>query len=257
MLIFTSDKSTLSTDNNMLQSLKSRKFTVGCDITPIVNFIPDNDVEKSFKETVLTLFKYGRYYRTVFGAGFKIDSHQDCEKLGIGKTTRKYVLVFSLEDSLDYILHYICKCDVQAVRSIENYRLLSKTLLTSYFQSDNISFDLNILMGLDPKLDAYIMGIYNKNNNNLALTLLEFHKEILTTANVLLRIILGVFRFYGVGKKIVLSIGASSCVLTSETPYRDTITLTNSDEEIQDYILNVGCFERYEFLYNINFKWAQ
>ena len=258
MQIFTCDKSSVHFVRTLIQNVQRRQFKTDCDLTPIVNFIPVGDLETSFKEAVLKCLRYrSRAYRTVFNSKVLIDSHHELEKLGLATTTRKYVLILSLEDSLDYILHYMCGCDMRAVRTLKDYRLLSKTLLTTYFYSKSLTFNLKEFYGIDPKLDKYLFNLAEENNNDDVQTTISFHKNILTTAHLLITIILRIFRDHGTSKRVLTSISASSCVFTSDDSYDDTITLTNTEEGIEDYILNVGCFKRYSYLQNISFKWAQ
>lgn len=254
MQIYTCDKSQLEFTKSYITRVYRRLFKHNCDLTPVYNFIPTNDIEKAYLESVNTFLDISqRNYVKAFDS-ILIDTHHDLEKLGIGHDARKYTLVISLEDSLDYILAYICKCDVKAVRSISNYKTLSKGLLSAYYAPQNFNFNSEILRGLDANLDKYLENLYYENKCDPSMTTFNLHKQILETGNMLLRMITGMFKLYS--GAVIRSLGSCSSVLTSDKPYEGFITLENKNG-IPSYTLQVGCFERYSYINNAAFEWTK
>lgn len=253
MQIYTCDKSQLTFVKSYIARIYKRLFAYDCDLTPLKSFTPSNNLEENIVDNMLQYLEVNkRSYIDIFDT-VRIDTHHELEKLGIGSNSNKYTIVISLEDSLDYILAYLTKCDIRAVRTIDNYKELSKSLLTTYYISKNFKLNTNALIGLDNNLDKYLYDLHRKYEDNPQKIAIKFQRDILETAYMLLRIITGIFKCHS--NSVIRSLGSCSAVLTNANPISYNIVLENR-EGLEPYTLNIGCFERFEYLDNLNFEWS-
>ncbi|WP_304427858.1 hypothetical protein [uncultured Clostridium sp.] len=254
MQIYTCDKSQLSYVKNCISRVYKRLFDYDCDLEPLTSFKPSNNLEESIIENMMCCLEGDkRKYIPIFDT-VRIDTHHELEKLGIGSNANKYTIIISLEDSLDYIVAYLTKCDVKAIRNIDNYKELSKSLLTTYYDSKDININTNMLIGLDNNLDRYLYNLHNDYDNDARKIAIHFQRDILETSYMLLRIITGIFKHYS--SSVIRSLGSCSAVLTSANYIDYNIVLENK-EGIQPYTLNIGCFERFDYLKNLNYEWSK
>ena len=93
-------------------------------------------------------------YENCFGALY--DRHHELAKLNILLGYGPYVTIISLEDSLDYVLHSLCGCNIQKVREIPKYQELSRALLKLNFGENLYNFAISDFVGIDPKLNHFI-----------------------------------------------------------------------------------------------------
>lgn len=253
MQIYTCDKSNLNYVKSYIARIYRRLFNYDCDLTPLKSFTPSNNLEKSILDSMMQYLEVDkRKYIDIFDT-VRIDTHHELEKLGIGSDSKKYTLIISLEDSLDYILAYLTKCDIRAVRNINNYKELSKSLLTTYYVSENFKLNTNVLIGIDNNLDSYLYKLHRKYDNNPQKIAINFQKDILETTYMLLRVITGIFKSHS--SSVIRSLGSCSAVLTNANPITYNIVLENR-EGLDSYTLNIGCFERFDYLNNLNFEWS-
>lgn len=114
----------------------------------------------------------------------KFDRAYTIEFMGYSDYSNDYSVIFSLQDSLDYILHLLCGADIKNIRKIPNYQILSRGILNQYkFLLNELSF--SNLIGYDDKLDNYLTKMIFYNSYDDACR--NIINEILVTCNNLLK----------------------------------------------------------------------
>lgn len=172
--------------------------------------------------------------------------HLEC--MGLGKLSRSYTHIVSLEDSLDYILNKLCEVNRELIRSIPNYTQLSRAILNLDYEGLE-SFSLACLMGLDDRLDNFLCKLYeDANKNNDKFINLLFSKIFLIANGVLRYLGLSIPKQYSAnGVKLVLrSKSFSSLCFTSDFILDDTIELSDNE------VLRISTYKPLEYITHLN-----
>lgn len=184
--------------------------------------------------------EFKRVYKSVLE--FKYDSAFDIEMLGIERYSKEHTVLFSLQDSLDFVLNQLCGVDTELVRRIPNYQRISRGLL-------NIDVEMlgqanfGELIGIDPRLDNYIARM-DSSALDYADFILKFFGEITECCNALLHKLAMQYQcFYKEqGKSLSLkSKNISSVVFASEIPVDDAM------EILEDYFILIKSYKRLEY----------
>lgn len=130
----------------------------------INTFIPENIYQvlflKRFRLQIETLMDYSKLTRTIDTIGpYEYDAYFELDAMGIEKYSNTYSLIASTCDSLDLVLNQLCGADIGRVRSIPNYKLISRALITG--DPDLVGFvEINSLLNVDDNLDNYLVSGY-------------------------------------------------------------------------------------------------
>lgn len=187
-----------------------------------------------------------REYRNVLENTCDNLYHLEC--MGLGKLSRGYTHIVSLEDSLDYILYRLCEADREVIRSIDNYTQLSRAILNLDYQGLE-NFSLECLMGLDNKLDNFLCRLYEESNKNNDKFINSLFNKIFLTANGILRYLgLSIPKQYSAnGVKIILrSKSFSSLCFTSDFILEDIVELTDNE------VLKIFTYKPLEYITHLN-----
>lgn len=183
---------------------------------------------------------FKRIYKSILD--FKYDSAFDIEMLGVERYSKKYSVLFSLQDSLDFILNQLCGVDTELVRRIPNYQRISRGLL-------NINVEMlgqanfGELIGIDPRLDNYIAKI-DASALNYADFILKFFGEITECCNALLHKLAMQYQCLSKGNGNNLSLKSkniSSVAFASEIPVNDAMEIK------EDYFIIIKSYEKHEY----------
>jgi hypothetical protein len=207
--------------------------------------------------SVLTAKDSEREYSEFMG---KIsDSHLEIEKLGVCRYAKEYTTIISLEDSLDYILHRKCGADLQAVRSIEGYDVLSRNLLKFNFDG-LLGFTVDSLCGVDPKLDAFIASLVKDTPEHTDGVenefLLEFVKSVILESCSIIEYV-GLYYNSVQSKGTSVIRGKSFCSFVLTTAERQDGEIVIVSEGYSNYKLKVRSFAKKEYAQNLNLRYAE
>lgn len=172
--------------------VETRKFAIDPargsidDIGQYVVCYNDNALEE-YKNKLKKDVENGRSYRHIGAAGS--DSLFEVEALGIAKYCKKYVAILDLSCALDYVLHRLCKCNMEAVRNIEEYQTISYAIMNYDFErTEQILFDS--FFQVDPRLDEYFIRLLEStddvtisSDNRMNWVINRFYMDILGMAN--------------------------------------------------------------------------
>ena len=148
-------------------SVEKRQF----ELDPSLGTIDDLDKHvvcydkqqlESYKSKLKSLVDSGREYQHIGLAGS--DSLFEVEALGIAKYCKRYTLILDLSDSLDYMLHRLCKCNMSAIRGIPEYSKISRAIMNYDFE-DVGEILFNTFFQVDPRLDAYLVSMLTSSDN--------------------------------------------------------------------------------------------
>ncbi len=187
---------------------------------------------------------YKRIYKSILG--IKCDTAFDIEMLGIERYSKKHTVLFSLQDSLDYILYTLCGVDPKKVRAIPHYQRISRGIL-------NVDVDLlgsrsfGDLIGIDPDLDNYIAGI-NRRSLDYADFVTNFFTALTECCNGLLHSLAMKYKCYykEQGISLVLkSKNISSVVFSSEIPVNDEMQL------LDNYFIKINSYTKRNYINHI------
>lgn len=196
----------------------------------------------------------GRKYDDI-GYGIVSDNLFDIEALGIGMYAKKYQIVLSFEDHLDYFLNMACGCDMSVVNRIPHYHEISSAFMELKHTDtmDNIQF--KALYNLDPKLDNFFLTVERELRSKdtysgeafvdqLAYEIVaSVLRSVASVQNYIISVFSAAQSQYA--DVICRSRSFSSLVFTSPTPITEDILLTCDDAD--DLILKPRCYEKYEY----------
>lgn len=204
-------------------------------------------------------------YSTLFGSLLS-DYHHELCKLNVLRGFDQYVTVISLEDSLDYILHSICGCDISAVRNIPNYFDLSRGLLKLNTE-EFMNFSMGSFIDIDPELNKYLISLEAKAAKSLEeeddeeeLTdinqkvLTYFIKDITERSDTINKYLGYWYKRERPDTTVVKSKSLCSFILSSKEKYVHPLTLSTADK--CDYDIMIRSFERYEYAENISLRYC-
>lgn len=215
----------------------------------INTFMPKNIYQviflKEFKEQINKLITENIYSRTVNNVGPYIkDYFFELDAMGVEKYSNDYIVVISTCDSLDLVLNRLCGADMNKIRNIDNYQLLSRALITGDLNLLS-NIELKSLLNIDENLDSFLISRYSASRDKF-----EFIRSlsvlIVNEAQYILDETMKKFRtFYeeDMGKKIVLRCMSCTrlvCGVNEPMDYEVTIG--------DNYYLKLKSHGKYEFI---------
>lgn len=215
----------------------------------------DLDVESAFKEShirsVLEALKVAnsrnesrRIYKSVLG--IKCDTAFEIEMLGIERYSKRHTVLFSLQDSLDYILHVLCGVNPEVVRRIPHYQRLSRGILNVDVELlDELSF--GHLIGIDESLDKYIAGI-NRKSFDYADFVTRFFTELTECCNGLLHSLAMKYKCYYKEQGITLAL--KSKTITS-VAFSSDISINDEMEVMKDYFIKINSYTKKGYINHV------
>jgi hypothetical protein len=251
------DTRLINENSKNLGLLRNRK----CDVMEDLSYYEQEvacSIDKGFHiSSVLSNKDAPRSYFDFYG---KIsDSHNEIEKLGVCKYAKPYTTILSLEDSLDYILHRLCKADIAKVRSISEYDLLSRSLLKLNFDGMK-GFTFEEFFKADTNVEKFLLSMYNsvpsesedKNHDFLLSFVSSLIKEVSAVAEYIS------FAYNASLDKdtsVIRSKSFCSFVLTTSNKLEDELVIRS--DGFDDYSLKVRSFERKEYLSGLELKYSE
>lgn len=212
-------------------------------------FIPKNIHQISFMKKLRTAVKYlienPKSQRIVEDNGpFFIDKFLELDSLGIEKYSNTYTAFVSTSDCLDLALNQICGADIESIRNIKNYKLLSRALTSGdYDLMSKLSFES--LLNVDDKLDDFLISYYVASEDKYAF-LNTVIRMISSATQTILDDTMSRFRtFYNNShpQNIVLrAMSSSKLILGAEEPFEHEIKVADN------YYLKIRTYEQFEFI---------
>ena len=175
------------------------------------------------------------------------------EALGLDINARDYIVILDFSERLDYVLHRLCKCSMEAIRKMPNYSRVSKAVLN--LDKDNLAdISLANFYGLDNKLDEFLDSYLLSVSDNIYG--IESIAETITS-NFLYDVLneLARIKDYCVialadakkqdAKFIYKSKNFSSVLATSERPVAEDLEITS--EGYDTCVISVQSYARMEY----------
>ena len=126
-----------------------------------------------------------RTYSKVFNCDF--DSHFVLESLGLAKSDLNYFYIVSLEDSLDLILNILGDTEIGLIKTMANYRDISRSLIR--LNGDRLDYNLEDFINLgSTKLNNILVSI-DSNSDDFNSFINNFVNEITEQVNRVLEYI--------------------------------------------------------------------
>lgn len=221
--------------------LEERMCTVVYNLDAYKTMKPENIYQESHIAIVNSTYNSPRKYTKIFGQ--PQDSHMEIEKLGVCRYCKKFTIVISLEDCLDYVLHYLSDCSIDKVRKLENYMLLSRGILNVNYKFLD-KFEYFSLLNVDDKLNDYLIDLYQDDSDTAFIT--NFFSEVVQTCSRMVDYIYAEIKeIYG-ATIVARSKGLATIVVSSDVRIEDEIVLRYEGK--QDYVFKIKCLERLEHL---------
>lgn len=209
--------------------IKSRACSVDSNYLHLIPNITNKDIRS-------LVDKPKRYYNAL---GVEYDSHYLVEYYGLTPTSRNYSIEVDISNRLDLVLHQLCGCDINSVRAVPRYDIISKALLT--LDVTNLDISLGELLGLDDKLDKYILSFADQGGMEFCMELLS--SSILTKAMDIAKYI----AFYlqvNLDGIVVRSLGKGKVLMSSYTDIGlDSIDILLDDSKIEVQVNCLNCKE--------------
>jgi hypothetical protein len=227
--------------------IEDMPYITACDIPDDLLHV-DGNPDKLYS---IACIDFGLNNRRTYTAVFDrcIDTHNEIERVGIQNRSRIYTYVFSLEESLDYILHIICGADIHNVRQMDGYLNMSRTMLKLDMVSMDTLFPLGKFVGLDSNLDKFLVSIGIRTNPRNAV--LELMKSVYTVSNDLVACasveLVGMLKISAPAQFVKKSYNISSLVCGSNTKI-DVEDLDIVYENSCKYPVRLRCYEKLEYL---------
>lgn len=233
-----------SSMNRVIGQLFSRQCKINTDVSFYEDLIPDSIYQKSHIKNVLSALKTGKSALNIYGK--LCDSYADIEKLGICRYCADNTVIVSLEDSLDYILHFLSGCDINTIyNNVSDYKELSRGILNVDFSLlDTHYFDE--LVGIDPLLDKYLVSILDECDSDCDKFVIALTSNIINSCNQVLEYIAISLRNMSQYNLIFRSKSLTSAIFTSNTSITDIIILKCDNKS--SYSITPLSFKKLEYL---------
>lgn len=225
--------------------LHNKQLSVVGDYSEYLNEMPKTIFEETHLRNLMSASINRRIYRDTLG--IMCDSSLDLEVIGVTKYAKDDTVLFTLQDSLDLVLNYLCDVDMNVLRTLPNYQQISRGILNAdHTMLDGIPF--GDLLGLDSRLDAYLIRI-NTTSISYEDFLNKFFIEVTSACNTLLHQYVMQYRSYynDLGLRLPLrSKNISSVVFGSEIEIDDKMEL------VPGYFIHIKSYKRCEYINHIN-----
>lgn len=239
LVLLYKDSKVMENQPKLLAPLSSRAFNFCGNPDFYDNFNPTTNLEKSHIKKVLTHYEKPRSYDSIYD--IKMDSHIELEKAGLSKDAKKYRVVVTLEDSLDFVLSKLINVKLSTLQNdIKDYQTISRGILNQDWDLlGNHGF--GFLIGISEEFDRYLENLL-KSHNTVRQALYTLFKDILKLSHSMISY-LAIFLKYHYGEQgitlTVKSRSASSVVLTSNTRIEETLLIDSMYEiYVKSYAMN-------------------
>lgn len=233
------------------KQIQSRAFILEGNLDFLNDYEFDTQEFKDFKERCyIAASMPERKYNNILGS---CDSHYELEILGLGKYTKRYVIVIDFADCLDIILAKLTGCSIEAVRELDDYAKVSKDMLTFKLE-DSETVPLSSIIGLDQKIKTWFTSLIYANRNSddsndlkdtVYNVLYEFYSCVVSTLEDIKDYVAGSLSIST--NTVYRSKSYSSIILTSDSPFPDdciTIEIASKGKiykkDIKVYTLQKG-----------------
>lgn len=225
--------------------LENKQLSVVGDFNSYIAHQPKTIFEKQHFRNLMGASLDKRVYKEVLG--IMCDVSLDLEVIGVTKYAKENTIMFTLQDSLDLVLNYLCDVDMRLLRALPNYKQISRGILNADHEMlKDVKF--GDLIGLDSRLDIYLISL-----NTAAVSyddfLNKFLTEITCACNVLLHQFVMQYRMYysDRGYKLPLrSKNICSVVISSD------IEIDDSMELVEGYFIKVKSYKKGEYIHHVN-----
>lgn len=225
--------------------LNNKQLSVIGDYSEYLNQMPSTIFEETHLHNLTNASVDRRVYRDTLG--ILCDSSLDLEVIGVTKYAKNDTVLFTLQDSLDLVLNYLCDVDMNVLRQLPNYQQISRGILNADHRLlDGIPF--GDLLGLDSRLDAYLIRI-NTTSISYEDFLNKFFIEVTSACNTLLHQYVMQYRSYysDLGLKLPLrSKNICSIVFGSEIEIDDKMEL------VPGYFIQIKSYKKCEYMKYVN-----
>lgn len=223
------------------------------EVIHLINtFMPKNIFQiaflKNLRESVKFFISHKKLIRDVKDVGpYVVDRYFELDSLGLEKYSKKYTAVATTWDCLDLVLNHICGANIEKVRNIDNYKQISRALITGDFDlMSKLSFQS--LVNVDDRLDEYLVAYYSASEDKYEF-LRTITQAISTEAQAILDNTMSRFRTYYeeyYGDTIVLrAMSGSRLIIGSEKPFEYELRLDDH------YYLKVRTYEKFEYINHV------
>ncbi len=206
----------------------------------------------------LDRFKPGKRYEFIGSAA--MDTLYELETLGVGEYVHGYIMIADFSRSLDYVLHRQYGCKMQDIRGIEDYDLISSSILNCNFDKVDSQITFDRLLKASPELCngiSQLSEVASKNeelsvDNQVSWMIYTFYQEILSMlSNVkyyTMMMLCTNSEVYRHNKGAIRSSSYSSIIATIDCRFDDEVTLHQNNDKIDDYKIIVRSYAPYEYL---------
>lgn len=257
------DKNLVTKSGKLLGYMTTqRPYELADDLTRY-DSLSSEDLDTRFHlESVKDYKGLSRTYTNIFGC--LTDSHNEIEKLGVCKGHKRWNVIVSLEDSLDYILHRLCGADMNNIRNMPNYKQVSRALLKLNYEAMVASF--GDLREADEKVDSYFTQLFSSTETeDLEEAALNFQKtfvlKIMSQLSTILEYVVLAYYYdtvesagYKKGALVLRSKSLCCFVLSSDVKIEEELIIKSPGFE--DYTLKIHSFEKYEYLEKMSLEYA-
>lgn len=212
------------------------------------------DVVDAYIKNLKKTIDSGRNYEDI-GFGLYADNLYDAEALGLGLYAKKYQIILSFEDKLDFFLHIVSKCNVEAVHKIPHYNDVSSILLGLKQNKVHSDVTFDALFGIDDNIDKYFLNtrkMLKESGQYFGEELIDqLAFEIVKPMLLEMRGIQNYLIAYlgsarsTLGEVVCRSRDYCSLILTSDHPIMDDIELIY--KPFGSFIVKPRCYQKYEY----------
>lgn len=241
-----SDESIIKQGSKVMAPLSSRAFNFYGDISVYEKFEPTTEFEMSHMKNILDKKDSPRTYNSIYG--LKMDSHVELEKAGLTKDIKRYRVIITLEDCLDFVISSLVRTEIKEFKEkLPIYQAISRGILNQDWDIlGRNSFDS--LIGISDEFDKYLHGLL-MTHNTAKEVLFKLFKSILSLSQNMVSYIAMYLKLEYEKRGISLiakSRTASTIVLSSDVPVDETIILNGV------YAVYIKSYAVNEYIKHIN-----
>lgn len=250
--------------NRTMAQIQKRGFVLkDCykDLAGLEPYFSDRKSFLSYREKLYKLLEAGRHYTQVGDAA--CDNLYELEALAIAaygnRFSRNLALIADFSDCLDFVMHRAYGCRIGDIRRIDNYSIVSRSLLERDFSCIGSEVTFERLLGASNEFYQKMSDISAKVKENPGIPADEqvfymvylFYRELLS--------ILHRLKFYAVAdvcrqlsvqgnKAVIRSMNYSSVLACVSEEFNDVVLLHQIDGTFDDYEVPFRTYKPYEYL---------
>lgn len=246
-----------------IEQIKTRQYKIApkyADLAGLDQYFSNPVKLENYKSSIWKAVEGKRHYSNIGMAA--CDNLFDIEALGIGTNASEYTLICDFSECLDYILHKTCLCDMEAIRSIEDYKTISKAILNCDFNAINTDYTFEKLISVSPELQNYILHISSEVKKDASVSTKDqvswivytMYREWLSNLQMLKFYVTYYICKYGLknpSNNVIRSYSYSAVVASIGQEFEDSITLHSisgkDPSKYSDYKINVRTYKPYEY----------